>query len=295
MNTSIIISWYNTDWLAEKNLPALLIATKNKRNNIIEIIIVDDGSIDKSVDIIKSRFPEVKLIRHKINRGFSATVNTGVRMAKGELVCLMNSDVLPEVDFLESIYSHFKNPKVFAVSLNEAGNFGWAKGFFRNGFIGHEPGGKGDTPHATFWVSGGSGVYRRKTWMDLGGMDEKLFSPFYWEDLDLSYRAMKRGYQLVWDPNAKVEHIHETTISKLSQKYVSRIQERNQLLYIWKNLGSPNLLRKNITSIIKRVISHPGYLRIVLMALSKIGPLFKTRSKEKKEAKVSDEAIFAKF
>ena len=295
MKTSIVIPWYNTAWLAEKNLPILLAAVKSKRNNIIEIIIVDDASIDKSIDIIKSGFPEVKLIRHKINRGFSATVNTGVRMAKGELVCLMNSDVLPETDFLESIYTHFKNPKVFAVSLNEAGNFGWAKGFFRNGFIGHEPGGKGDTPHATFWVSGGSGVFRRKTWMDLGGMDEKLFSPFYWEDLDLSYRAMKRGYQLLWDPNAKVKHLHETTISKLPQKYVSRIQERNQLLFIWKNLGSQALTKKHIEGLFKRIIKHPGYLRIIILALSKIFLVIRARKKEKKESRISDEAIFARF
>lgn len=295
MKTSIIIPWYNTEWLAEKNLPALISAFKNKKNNILEIIIVDDASSDKSADIIKTLFPDIKLIRHKVNRGFSSSVNTGVRMAKGELVCLLNSDVMPKVNFLESVYDHFKYPKMFAVSLNEAGNFGWAKGFLKNGFIVHEPGGKGEISHTTFWVSGGSGVFRRSIWMSLGGLDEKLFSPFYWEDLDLSYRAMKRGYQLIWDPNAKVEHNHETTIKKLPQKYVNRIQERNQLLFIWKNLGSPSLISKNIIAVIKRIVAHPGYIRIVLMALSKIGVLLKARIKEKKESKVSDEAIFAKF
>ena len=295
MKTSIIIPWFNTAWLAKKNLPALIDAYKNKKNNIIEIIIVDDGSSDNSFEAIKSGFPSVKIIRHKINRGFSVSVNTGVRMAKGDFVCLMNSDVLPEVNFLESVHVLFKNPLLFAVSLNEKGVFGWAKGYFRNGFIGHEPGGKGESPHSTFWVSGGSAVYRRKTWMDLGGMDEKLFSPFYWEDIDLSYRAMKRGYQLLWDPNAKVEHKHETTMSKLPQGYVNNIRERNQLLFIWKNLGSVNLLRKNIAGVVRRVVSHPGYLKIVFMALAKIGALLKARSKEKKETRVSDEVIFSRF
>ncbi|MEK7550244.1 MAG: glycosyltransferase family 2 protein [Patescibacteria group bacterium] len=295
MKISIVIPWYNTEWLAEKNLPNILSALKNPKNHIIEIIVVDDSSSDNSVTIIKSLFPEVKVIRHKVNRGFSASVNTGVRMARGDIVCLLNSDVLPKVNFLESVLIHFKNSKLFAVSLNEAGSFGWAKGFFRDGFIGHEPGGKGESPHSTFWVSGGSGVFRRDLWTKLGGMDETLFSPFYWEDLDLSYRAMKRGYQLIWEPKGMVEHKHETTIKKLPQGYVNRIRERNQLFFIWKNLGSPNLLRKSIVGVIKRIFSHPGYARIVLMALVKIRPLLKARLKEKLETKVSDEAIFSRF
>ena len=295
MKTSIIIPWFNNEDLVNKNLPSIVAAYKNNKNNIVEIVIVDDGSTDKSVDLIKSNYPEIKIIRHKINRGFASAVNTGVRMAKGDMVCLINSDVLPETNFLESIYVHFKNPMLFAVSLNEDGSFGWAKGFFKNGFIGHEPGGKGYTVHSTFWVSGGSGIFRRKIWMDLGGMDEKLFSPFYWEDIDLSYRAMKRGYKLLWDPNAKVEHKHETTMNKLSRNYVNNIRERNQLLFTWKNLGSPNLLRKSIAGVFKRLVAHPGYFRIVFMALIKIGPLLKARLKEKKETKVSDETIFSKF
>ncbi len=295
MKTSIIIPWFNTDWLAEKNLAAVLAAYNNPKNEIIEIIVVDDASNDKSASIIKSRFPEIKLICHKINRGFSKTVNTGVRMAKGELVCLLNSDVVPNENFLESTFDSFKNPRVFAVSLNESGSFGWAKGFFKDGFIGHRPGGKGDTSHLTFWVSGGSGIFRRKTWMELGGMDEKLFTPFYWEDIDLSYRAMKRGYRLLWNPRAKVEHNHETTINKLPQEYVARIHERNQLLFTWKNLGSTNLFRKSLVGVIKRVVSHPGYIRIVMMALAKAGFLIKARYKERKESKVSDEAIFSSF
>lgn len=295
MKTSIIIPWYNTAWLVEKNLPKVSNALNNPKNNITEIIVVDDGSSDKSADIIKSHFPNIKLIRHKVNRGFSVAVNTGVRMAKGDLICLLNSDVIPEENFLEPVYDHFENPKIFAVSLNEIGTFGWAKGFFKNGFFGHEPGGKGNIVHTTFWVSGGSGVFRRKTWMDMGGMDEKLFTPFYWEDLDLSYRAMKRGYQLVWEPKAVVEHKHETTMKSLPQEYVNRIRERNQLLFTWKNLGSTNLLRKNIAAVIGRIISHPGYLRIVFMALAKLGSLLKARSKEKKETKVSDEVIFSRF
>lgn len=295
MKVSIVIPWFNTKDLAEKNLPKVLSAAENPKNSISEIIVVDDGSRDGSADEIKRKFSEIKVIRHKVNRGFPAAVNTGVRAAKWELICLMNSDVLPEVDFLEAAIPDFKNPKVFAVSLNESGIFGWARGKFIDGFIGHEPGGKSEENHETFWVSGGSGVFSRKIWMELGGMDEKLFSPFYWEDLDISYRAMKRGYKLLWEPSAKVFHDHETTINKLPQKFVDKIKERNQLLFIWKNITSRRLFGKHLAGLTKRVFTHPGYLKVVASALSKLGPLAKARAKETKESKVSDEAILARF
>jgi GT2 family glycosyltransferase len=295
MKVSIVIPWYNTEWLVEKNLPKVITAFKNPKNNILEVIVVDDASKDGSASLIKEKFPEIKLIRHKINRGFPATVNTGVRSSKGQLVCLINSDVVPNQDFLEAVVKHFSDPKVFAVSLNESGEFGWAKGAFENGFINHSPGTKTTTPHRTFWVSGGSGVFRRTTWMELVGMDEKVFTPYYWEDVDLSYRAAKHGYDLVWEPDAKVEHNHETTMKTLKQESLQSIRERNELLFIWKNITSVRLIRKHISGLFKRLATHPGYLKVVLMALGRIGPVLKARAKEVKEAKVSDEVIFARF
>jgi GT2 family glycosyltransferase len=295
MKISIIIPNYNGEALLEANLPAVLRAKDFSKNNILEIIVVDDGSKDKSVEVVKKNFPSVKLIKHTINRGFSAAVNTGVRAAKGDLICLLNSDVIPEKNFLESVLNYFNDKALFAVSFNEIGKFGWAKGIFTDGFIGHTPGGKSQTSHVTFWVSGGSGIFRRYVWMELGGMDDKLFSPFYWEDIDLCYRALKRGYKLLWDPKAKVEHQHQTTIKNISKKYVEQIQERNQLIFIWKNLTSKNLFKKHIAGLVKRSATHPGYLLIVLKALGKIGFIVKARKKEIKEAIVSDEVIFSRF
>ena len=131
--------------------------------------------------------------------------------------------------------------------------------------------------------------------MKLGGMDEMLLSPFYWEDVDLCYRAMKRGWSLLWEPNAKVVHEHEATTSKIPQDYKRRIQERNQLILVWKNLTSTRLFRKHILGLVKRISRHPGYLRIVIMALMKIRGVIKARAREIKEGEISDEAIFAKF
>lgn len=294
MSVSIVISNFNGEKLLKKNLPYVLKTMEHKANKIQEIIIVDDASQDGSVKLIKSKFSQVKLIKHRINRGFSAVMNTGARSASGKYIALINNDVIPEIDFLEHALPHFKKKNVFAVSFHEIG-YGWAKGKFEDGFVGFEPGKEDDRVHESFWVNGGSGIFRRDVWMKLGGMDEELLSPFYWEDIDLSYRAAKRGYKLLWEPKTKVHHKHETTMKTLPRRYVARIKERNQLLFMWKNITSPNLFRKHLAGLLKRSLKHPGYLRVVFIAALKMRRVLKARKKEKKESKVSDEAILARF
>lgn len=294
MEVSIVVPNYNGEKLLEKNLPKVFDAKDNLKNKILEIIVVDDGSSDNSVTLVKEKFPEVILIRQKANRGFSSTVNLGVKAAKGDLICLINNDVIPQNDFLESVFRHFNKEDTFAVSLHEQG-YGWAKGVFQDGFIVHSPGKESGSPHATFWVNGGSGAFRKSFWKKLGGMDDLLLSPFYWEDIDLCYRAQKRGLKLFWEPKARVVHKHETTISKFPKKFVERVRERNHLLFIWKNLTSPNLFRKHIRGLLKRLVKHPGYLRIVLAAFLRLSQVKRARKKEKKETTVSDEAVFDSF
>lgn len=295
MDISIVIPNFNGRSLLEKNLRSVVEAKENKKNRIKEIIIVDDASSDDSVDFLKKTFSdEIKLVVHKVNRGFASSVNTGARTAKGDLVCLLNTDVIPSVNFLGTMDENFKDEQVFAVSLHEKG-YGFAYGKFKDGFIVH--GGRPESTKVenTFWANGGSGVFRRDVWMELKGMDEAVLSPFYWEDIDLSYRAQKRGYKVLWDPRANVIHEHEATMRKLNQTYVNRIRERNQLLFIWKNLTSSNLMKKHTIAVFKRVLRHPGYLRIVLMARKRFKDVMEARKVEFKETRVSDEAVFAKF
>ena len=291
---SVVMPNLNGKELLEKNLPKLIAAKNYTPNSILEIIIVDDGSWDDSVALIKDKFPSVGLIRHKINRGFSAAVNTGVRSAKGDLILLINTDVLPEKDFLVSVLPHFDDPKMFAISLHEKG-MGYAKGAFYDGYIQLAPGEESSKFQNSFYVSGGSGVFSRVHWVSLGGMDEKLLSPFYWEDIDLCYRAAKRGLILGWEPGGIVEHHHESTISKFPKSYVQRVRERNQLLCIWKNITSPALIRKHIVGVFMRLVKHPGYIRVVLMALTRLGVAVSRRKREIRESKVSDEVIFSRF
>src|SRR5258706_10888712 len=294
ITVSVVIPNYNNDKLIAKNLPKILSAKVNTKNKIKEIIIVDDSSTDGSIGLIKSKFPEIKLIKHTKNRGFSAAANTGARSAKGELILLLNIDILVEDDFLAPVLKHFDDKKTFAVSLNKKDE-GQVKGAFSEGYIQLTTKLESPEPHLDFYVSREGGVLRRDLWVSLGGMDEKLFSPFSWEDVDICYRAAKRGYQNLHEPGSIVIHNHGSGVSKFSKSYTQKIYERNELLMIWKNIHSSNLIRKHFVGVFMRVIKNPGYITVVVAALGRIGTLLKARRREIKESRVSDEAVFSKF
>ncbi len=297
LSVSVVIPNWNGQSLLQKNLAAVLASMRYKKNQIGEIIIVDDGSTDDSVKFLKKEYgSKIRLIKHTKNRGFASSVNNGVRMAKGQLVCLLNTDVIPSREFLSHALAHFEDKSVFAVGLHEKGA-GPAVGFFNNGFIEHKGGKETQNESFSFWASGGSAVFRRSQWMELKGLDEELLTPFYWEDVDLGYRAWKHGYKIVWEPKSMVEHQHESTINKDRFKvaFMNRVKERNQLLVIWKNITSDKLFRNHIQGLLKRIISHPGYIKVVFDALKFRKLVLAKRTREKKESTVSDEAVFAKF
>lgn len=290
---SIVIPTWNGSTLLSKNLQKVIDASKEA----FEIIIVDDGSKDDTADLIRKRFKDdrVKLVTHTKNRGFAVSVNTGFRYAKGDLVCLLNNDVIPADGYLKKAVRYFNDKKCFGVVLHEKG-YGPATAIF-DGYLKHSSYSESKDRDVSLWVSGGSSIIDRKKYWEVGGMDDKLFSPFYWEDVDLGYGAWKFGYKIYWSKESIVEHKHESTINSTNfrTKYVSRIKERNQLLFIWKNIVSKKMLTEHFVWISKRCLFHPGYLRIVIMALTKLPQVIKSRKIRIKNSRVSDEAIFNIF
>lgn len=240
---SIVVLNWNGELLLQTYLPAVLAAAAGA-----EVIVVDDGSMDSSCEFIRRNFPSVRLIAKSRHEGFASSANAGVSAVKGDVVVLLNTDVKPQKDFLVSLMPHFRDPKVFAVGCLEKsyedGVFverGRGEARWRHGILIHW---RGDVNRSdTAWVSGGSGAFRKSLWQKLGGMDP-MFNPFYWEDIDLSYRALKAGYRLVFEPKSIVEHYHEEgKIRKnFSDAYVKRIAYRNQFLFTWKNLSDPMML-----------------------------------------------------
>lgn len=287
-NISIIIPNWNGRKLLEKNLPAVL-ATRPS-----EVIVVDDASPDDSNTFLEKNYPKIKIVKHKKNLGFVAACNSGVREAKGEIVVLLNLDVVPEKDVLEKILPDFEDENIFAVSFNEP-NFSWARIFWKNGFIEHEPGPKANKTHITAWASGGSAAFRKSIWEKLGGFDS-LYKPFYWEDVDLGYRAWKRGFKILWEPKAIVHHEHEAIIGKhFSKGYIDFVSERNRLIFIWKNITDWQMLLEHKINLAKKLIVAPGYWKPFLMAIAKIPAVFNCRLKGFSQQKISDKEIFAQF
>lgn len=293
---SVVIPNWNGAFLLKKNIPKVIDAKRNAANRIEEILVVDDFSTDDSVGVLEKYFKDdVRIIKHQKNQRFAATVNTGVRFSTGTHICLLNTDVIPSNDFLEPVIGHLGDESVFGVTLHERG-YGPAVGYF-DGYLKHSPGPEAQSPLDTLWISGGSGVFSKEKWQELHGLDSELMAPFYWEDVDLGYRAHKRGYKLIWDSDANVVHKHESVTSpkNFNKNYLALMKERNELLFIWKNITSKNLIKKHRDALVSRVIHHPGYIKVVTAALLKWQLVIARRKREKAESSISDEAIFSRF
>ncbi len=247
MNISVIIPNYNGGKLLSENLPKLLNQLKEYKNGEWELIIVDDGSQDDSLRLIQ-KFSEVKLYKNPKNMGFSHTVNHGASKASGEILLLINTDVNPESGFLAPLLSHFENKDTFAVGCMDKSIEGdtivlrgRGTGYWKRGFLNHK---KGEIDKSdTLWVSGGSGAFRKSYWDKLGGLNN-LFNPFYWEDIDLSYRALKSGYKVFFESKSIVIHEHEKGVikNKFSSYDIKTIAFRNQFIFTWANLTDFNLI-----------------------------------------------------
>ena len=244
MNISIIIPNYNGETILKKNLPRVFEEIKKHKEGSYEILVIDDKSDDNSLDILRTfeeKILNLRILKNEKNLGFSKTVNRAVRESTGEIIVLLNSDVYPEANFLEPLLANFSDEKIFAVGcldksldggkviLRGRGLGKWEKGFLihRRGEVDKKN---------TLWVSGGSGAFKKTVWDKLGGLNE-LYSPFYWEDIDISYRALKSGYGLIFEAKSIVNHEHEKGAikSKYSGFDIKTISYRNQFIFSWEN------------------------------------------------------------
>lgn len=261
MDISIVIPNFNGANLLKENLPKVFAAIKDYKKGKAEIIITDDASTDNSKEIVekfinsvKDKNISVKLLTNTNikERGFSKNVNRAANASSGEILILLNTDVIPYKNFLEPLLKHFEDLKVFAVGCLdesiEGGKTilrGRGVGKWQKGFLEHSAG-KLDKTN-TLWVAGGSGAFRKSVWDKLGGLNE-LYNPFYWEDVDLSYRALKAGYDVCFEQESKVIHEHSKGAIKTQTKplYVQKIAYRNQFLFVWLNITDINLILNHI-------------------------------------------------
>jgi GT2 family glycosyltransferase len=252
-------SWENL----RRNLPHLL-----EEVPAGSILISDDASPDGTPDRLAEAFPDVPLLRSDVNRGFGGNCNTGMRaLEDAEIVFLLNADVQVLPGFLPPLLEHFEDPDVFAVSSMAVSSDGREvtdgprMGHFKRGNLKWNkldlaPLLESTETLPTLYAVGAHTAVRRETFQELGGFDD-LYLPFYWEDVDLSYRALKRGKGVLIDTRSRV--VHDRTHSDIERTQPKRryvgVNHRNRFLFTWKNLHDRGvLLRAHLGPVLARTL-----------------------------------------
>lgn len=318
MNISIVIPNYNGEDLLSRNLPKVIDAISHE-NEKIEIVIADDASRDNSVETANKLLHELITQRHRRNmsykvlenktlksRGFSGNVNQGVKETTGDIVILLNTDVVPHRGFLLPLLSHFSDENVFAVGCMDESiedghtiNRGRGIGHWVRGFLVHSAGRL--DKNNTLWVSGGSGAFRRKIWNILGGLNE-LYNPFYWEDIDLSYRAQKAGHTVLFEAKSVVVHEHSKgAIKKYYSAFnVRKIAYRNQFLFTWLNATDKMLIISHFFwlpyHVVRAVVNcDVAFVAGFVLALGKLSQVIAYKQQIKPLFVKSDKEVVAPF
>jgi GT2 family glycosyltransferase len=300
---SIVIPTFEGRDLLARHLPSVLDAAARVA---AEVIVVDDGSRDGTADLLRARFPSVRVLAEPENRGFSATMNRGVRAAGGDVVLSLNNDVEASSDLLPPLLRHFEDPACFAVAprmLVGAGtvNESLIRGAFRRGTLelqrAQAPPAGTPAPVAILCALGAAVAFSREKFVALGGFD-LLFSPFNGEDLDLSYRAWKRGWRVSWEPASTVRHEHRATIGRLyPTAFIRQTQERARLLFAWKNITDAALLAAHLgwlgPRLARRLARGERYALAALVSCARDLPAIRAaRRREKREARRTDAEVF---
>ena len=214
--TVIVVNWNGKACLMQ-----CLDALRQQSFQDLVTIVVDNGSVDGSVEAVQHQFPEVTRIALTENLGFSAANNIAIRSVQSDYVALLNNDAIAHPLWLETLIDALrKYPEAgFAASkmlyqdmphiIDRAGD-------------GYTTAGAGSLrgrgqPADTFcraeWIFGacaGAALYRMSMFDDIGLFDEDFF--LLYEDVDLSFRAQLRGYKCCYVPDALVYHQASRTI-----------------------------------------------------------------------------------
>jgi len=305
---SIVLPAFNGKALLERYLPSVLEACQSYTSGNVEIIIVDDASSDETSAYLESNFPFIKLIKQRVNKGFSVCANLGVFSASSNIVVLLNTDIEIAKDFLLFLPEYFQDETVFAVRPGLYDNLEDKTSGLKNPRVGGAfrfglfdvPRAISGEPKLCFFAGGGAAAFDRAKFMQLGGFDT-LFSPFYYEDVDLSYRALKRGWKIAYEPRSLAYHQGGGTINQFYARWrIKAIAERNKYLLVWKNITDYKFIFQHIILTPVRLILSLLKFRFCIIlgffwSFSYLGEVIKRRKQQSLVAKLKDRQIFNLF
>ncbi len=271
----IIVNWNTRDLLAQ----CLESVYANPPNGEFEIIVVDNGSSDGSVDMVRERFPEVLLIENLENTGFARANNQAIRISAGRYIQLLNSDAMVTPDSLEAMATfmdfHPQAGVVGPMLINRDGSFQasfaefptlWTELCLLTGIsrlvIGpYAPSPRPKlyaVPEQVDWVAGAAIMVRRAAIDRVGLMDETY--AFYSEETDWCWRMNQWGWQVWYIPLIKVYHIGAASSRKRSHE--SYIQLYDSKVRFFKTAYGPRAANR-----LRFVIKVMAFLRLTVRAL----------------------------
>jgi GT2 family glycosyltransferase len=233
----VIPNWNGAHWL-----PGCLESLAGQTLQPAEIIVVDNGSTDGSLELLRERYPSVQVIELGRNTGFAFAANRGIEAATSDHVALVNTDVELEPDWLERMARALESDPAAAsvaskmMDLRERDRFYDAGDILRRDGACEQRGrfrqddGRYDEPGSVFAACAGAALYRRAVLLSLGGFDERFFA--YLEDVDLGLRLRLAGWTCLYEP-AVAYHASEGSSGALSRPMQSLV-ERNTLLLVAK-------------------------------------------------------------
>jgi GT2 family glycosyltransferase/SAM-dependent methyltransferase len=249
VNPSVVIPTWNGRDLLRDCLTAL--GTQTFAPSVV--VVVDNGSTDGTIEMLRDDFPDVRVVAFDRNTGFSPAVNAGIRVAGGDWVALLNNDAVPEPGWLAHLAEAaekaepevaFLASKILSLDgtlVDSAGDY--LDRSLAAGQRGHrEPDdGRYDTADEVFSGCGGATLYRRSMLEALDLFDERFFA--YYEDVDLCFRARLAGWTGRYVPEARVRHHVSATTGRTPgmKRYLSI---RNSWYLVLKNVPGPVLRRR---------------------------------------------------
>jgi len=262
VEVSIIVPVYNQFQFTHACLVSLQMAQERPR---FEVILVDDCSTDETADLVP-RIEGVVYLRNETNCGFIASCNRGADKARGKYLVFLNNDTIVTERWLTALLDTFtEEPQAGIVGskllypdgrLQEAGGIIWrdASGWNYGKF--DDP----ERPEYNYlreadYCSGAALMIPKALFLSVGGFDSR-YAPAYYEDTDLSWRMRLRGWNVLYEPGAVVEHVHSATSGERSVFFTFHA-DRNRLFMLFKN-ASPAFLVRSLRSVLSRVATPQG-------------------------------------
>jgi len=239
--TSVVILNYNGLGV----LPACLDAVRRQElDGGFEVIVVDNASADGSAAWVRRHHPWVRLVEAGSNLGFAAGNNLGLRHSRGENAVLLNNDTAVRPGWLAALVSAADaDPRAGAVTsklmfMHRPGTIQNAGGLLLSDGSGGDRGthqsdiGQFDRREEVFAFCGAGVLLRREMLEEVGAFDEAFF--MYYEDLDLSWRMRMRGWRVIYEPAAVIDHVHAGSSGEGSPFFIFHA-DRNRMFMVLKN------------------------------------------------------------